>query len=92
MKYGIGALKAVKGYVGPTREWEVVTLTVNCQEKKSRSVSVKQSVSDRINPAGASGDTSDVDVGPLSAEEIAKNVQSLKAKMKGGKRRGVRDG
>ncbi|KAL0252593.1 hypothetical protein I308_101985 [Cryptococcus tetragattii IND107] len=61
-------------------------------EKKSRSVSVKQSVSDRINPTGSSADTSDVDVGPLSAEEIAKNVQSLKAKMKGGKRRGVRDG
>lgn len=69
-------------------------LTVS-QEKKSRSTLVKQRVSDGANPAISSADTSDVDVGSqpaLSAEEIAKNVQSLKAKMKGGKRRGVRDG
>lgn len=70
------------------------TLTVS-QEKKSRSTLVKQRVSDGANPAISSADTSNVDVGSqptLSAEEIAKNVQSLKAKMKGGKRRGVRDG
>lgn len=69
-------------------------LTVS-QEKKSRSTLVKQRVSDGANPAISSADTSDVDVGSqpaVSAEEIAKNVQSLKAKMKGGKRRGVRDG
>ncbi|OXG74702.1 signal recognition particle receptor subunit alpha [Cryptococcus neoformans var. grubii Br795] len=68
----------------------------NCEgEKKSRSTLVKQRVSDGANPAISSADTSDVDVGSqpaVSAEEIAKNVQSLKAKMKGGKRRGVRDG
>ncbi|ODO10656.1 hypothetical protein I350_01253 [Cryptococcus amylolentus CBS 6273] len=88
---GIDASSLVKGQVIP----RAITTRSDSEQAKKKPLAKHLAASSTSTPGTTSPETSDLDSSatPLSAEEIAKNAQAMRSKMKGGgKRRGLRDG